>query len=150
MVAALVLTLLISKSSPQPECDTGLIWKTLRQIEIADYQASATPPPPAIAAELYALTAETVAKCAEGTRHFADSKVRDLLEAGSLATLSGQAYFKAQNPPQGCTALHEAERYYTAAYAARATSRWDTLALQADKPHVASLREFLSSKCRGS
>ena len=147
MLASIILALLVATPSPRSQCDASLINKTLRQIEIADYEASATPPPPAVVAELYSLVAEKVAECSNGPQHFMDSKVRDLLQAGDFAVFSGQAYLEARNPTQACTTLREGEKYFAAAYATRASSNLDNLMLQAEKQRVASLRQLLSSKC---
>ncbi len=149
MFLSIVFALAATAPSPQPQCDPSLINETLRQSEVADYVAKATPPPPAISAELYARVADSVAECADAPQHFMDSEVRDLLQAANFATLSGQAYFEAHDPSKACVALHRANEYFTKAYAAHASSNLDNVTLQADRQHVAALRQLLSSKCPG-
>jgi hypothetical protein len=148
LFTAIILALVTTTSASQPHCDVSLINRTLKQIEIADYEPSATAPPAVIAAGLYLVAARNVAQCAGASRHFMNSRIGDLLQAAALARLAALAYFDAQEPTRACTVLSETERYNAAATASSASAdNMDKRLLRANRQNVDSIHHLLVSKC---
>jgi hypothetical protein len=148
LLIAIIFGLVTATPGAHSQCDVNLIAKTLRHIEIADYEPSATSPPPAVVAELYSIAARNVEHCASAAHHDMDSRIRDLLQAATFAKFAASAYFVADDAQQGCSMLAEAERDSAAADALAASAdSTDRRMLQASRPNEASIRKQRASKC---
>lgn len=148
VLIAIIFGLVTATPRAHSQCDVNLIAQTLRHIEIADYEPSATSPPPAVVAELYSVAARSVEQCASAAHHYMDSRIRDLLQGATFAKFAASEYFVADDAPQGCSMLAEAERDNAAADALGASADGaDRRMLQASRPNEASIRKLLASKC---
>ena len=148
-MGAIVLALVVAAVPAHSRCNANVITQTLKHIEIADYEPSATSPPPLVVADLYALAAHNVEQCAGAALHYMDSRIGDLLQAATYAKFAALAYFEGQKPSRACSMLSEAERDNTAAMAlGTGASSSDRRFLQAARVNEASIRQLFASRCR--
>lgn len=130
-------------------CDKTSIWNDLRQVQIADYEPSASPPPPFIAGQLYSAISDKVAECADGSSHFAGSSIGDLTEAAAFAYLAAESFFDGERTPEACAALRQGLRY-TESAKSLASSLKSPNAQEIKTLHrtSATLRALFGSRCR--
>ena len=148
MLTTIIFSLLVATSSARLHCDKGLIARTLKQIEIADYDPSATPPPFWVVGDLYRVVARNVAQCAGASHHYMGSRLNDLIQAAIFSKFAAQAYFDAREPSHGCAMLREAQRQGMAAVASsKNVNHLDRLYLGVNRKNVVSIQELMTLKC---